>query len=79
MIPRSLKQIMDDALASVNNHDLGVAQLDPAGKIPVGQLPTSIAYTFMLGEDGCNHIYQQYHGFSESYRYCTKCDHKETQ
>ncbi len=26
---------------------------------------------------GCNHDFKQYNGFTESYRYCTKCDEKE--
>lgn len=24
----------------------------------------------------CNHDFKQYQGFRETYRYCTKCDHK---
>lgn len=27
--------------------------------------------------NGCDHKFETYHGFTESYRYCTKCDHKE--
>lgn len=26
----------------------------------------------------CNHDFKEYHGFTESYKYCTKCDHKES-
>jgi len=26
---------------------------------------------------GCNHDLKEYYGFTESYKYCTKCDHKE--
>lgn len=28
-------------------------------------------------EAGCNHDLKTYVGFSESYKYCTKCEHKE--
>lgn len=28
------------------------------------------------GHTGCNHNWKQYVGFTESYRYCTKCTEK---
>lgn len=44
------------------------------------QVTISIGNRGIIGIDlgnGCNHDMKKYVGFSESYKYCTKCDHKE--
>lgn len=45
--------------------------------------PQIMKFGFYIGDlelssKRCNHEFKEYHGFTESYRYCTKCDHKET-
>jgi hypothetical protein len=37
----------------------------------------TIYYLKDEASQGCNHDFKQYNGFTESYRYCTKCDQKE--
>lgn len=38
-----------------------------------------VGHHFEFGNHGaCRHEFKEYHGFTESYRYCTKCDHKES-
>ena len=45
--------------------------------------PQIMKFGFHVGDlefgatSACRHEFKEYHGFTESYRYCIKCDHKE--
>lgn len=38
----------------------------------------NIPISFKVGVDCSNHSFKEYHGFTESYKYCVNCDHKES-
>lgn len=64
------------------------AQSFPRGDRKVGAPPSlgapfetfSIEFSggdWKMSKEGCSHDMKHYRGFTEEYRYCTKCDHKE--
>ncbi len=49
----------------------------PALGASYGSVPINIAITINFDDHkGCNHRWKNYVGFSEAYKYCTKCSEK---